>query len=121
MLPQNRITQQQIDAFPSYVVKEMDFPLRLSTIYVSPDTEIVRSVIGKTLHLLSNTSEIVVKYFKTADDVLAAYINQSSHDLYPDIKGINFAVLSQNQSSYTLRMASNDIIPSEESYEISSE
>lgn len=121
LLMLDRVAHQQIDAFPVYSLKEFNGNslLEKSTIFVSPNTELVQSVINKTLDLLPNTSGTTVRYFNSAKDVLDSYISQSSHNVYPNIKGVDFAVLTSRESSYTLRMASNDIIPTEEFFWIS--
>jgi len=60
--------------------------------------------------LLPNSSEIHVEYFSTANDVLSAYVDGSFRDIYLDIKGINFAILTQHEASYTIRTSLQNII-----------
>ena len=78
-------------------------------LYISPDSDVFNSIIGETLSLLPTSSEVHVSYFSSANDALSAYVGVNLRELHPNIKGINFAKLTEHEASYTLRTLSKDV------------
>jgi hypothetical protein len=118
MVPQNNVPQTTIQIYQSHTMEEFKRDYDDISVFVSPDTHEVRSIVNELLHLLSNSSHkvMIVSYFKSASEAQSAYLNSS---YARNIIGINFTVLTQTASNYTIRIASADIVSTEEQFEVS--
>jgi hypothetical protein len=114
-LPQNNLPAK-IQTYHSHTLEEFEGDVSNISLYVSPDTYDVQSVVNESLYFLSSSLHISVSYFGSAEEAQSAYLN-SGHAR--NIRGINFALLTQNESLYTIRIASEDTVSTEEVFHVS--
>lgn len=111
------MTKSKIQTYASHTVEEFEGDVGEISLFVSPDTYEVQSVIKESLSFLSSSLHINVSYFGSASEAQSAYLNTG---YAPNVRGINFALLQQNASLYTIRVPSADIVSTEEVFEVSS-